>query len=97
MSQLVRLCVILFVLLIGLAFHLVNDQFVQLNYYFGNFELPFSLMLVLALCAGATLGMLACLPMLIKLKRRYHALDKRIKIAERELNKLRIISVKDEV
>jgi len=97
MSQTLRLCVILSALLIGLAFHLVNDQFVPFNYYLGSIELPFSFMLVLALCAGAGLGVLACLPLVIKLKRKNYALDRQVGSAKSELNSLRILPIKDEV
>ena len=97
MSQTIRLCVILFVFLIGLAFHLVNDQLVSFNYYLGSIELPFSFMLVAALCIGAGLGMLACLPLVLRLKRENYALDRQVGVAEKELNNLRIIPIKDEV
>ena len=95
MSQIVRLCVVLCVLLIGFAFHLVNDQFVPLNYYLGSVELPFSFMIVIAICVGAVLGVLACSPVLIKLKRENYVLNKQVGITEKELNNLRIIPIKD--
>ncbi len=96
MSHIVRLGVILSVFVIGFAFHLVNDEFVALNYYLGSVELPFSFMLAAALAVGAALGVLACLPMLLKLRRENYLLNKRLGMNEKELDKLRMIPVKDE-
>ena len=95
MSQILKLCVILLVMLIGVAFHLVNDQSVELNYYLGMIELPFSFVVAAAVCLGAVLGILASLPILFRLKRENYKLGKQVQVGERELNNLRTIPIKD--
>ncbi|MGH8246760.1 MAG: lipopolysaccharide assembly protein LapA domain-containing protein, partial [Gammaproteobacteria bacterium] len=66
MSRLLKLCLMLAIMLFGLAFHLRNDHFVTLDYYSGGIELPFSLWLFLALAVGAGLGVLASFPLLLR-------------------------------
>ena len=60
---------VLAVVLLGLTFHLRNGELVTLNYYFGSSELPLSLALAGALFLGALLGVLACLPRMVALRR----------------------------
>jgi len=95
MSRVLKLFLVLVVFLVGFAFHLRNDQFVQLDYYVGVINIPFSLWVVLTLGLGALLGILVSLPMILKLKRENTRLLKRVKISEKEINNLRTIPVKD--
>lgn len=95
MSRLLKLSLVLVVFIIGLAFHLRNDQFVNFNYYLGSFDLPFSFFMVLALGLGAVLGVLACMPLVIMLKRENMKLSRQASLASREINNLRVIPVKD--
>ena len=67
--SLIRFALILLVVLIGLAFHVRNDQLVMVDYYLGNHEIPLSLALAVALLGGAILGVLSGLPSWLKLKR----------------------------
>lgn len=60
---------VLAVVLLGLTFHLRNGELVTVNYYFGSSELPLSLALAGALFLGALLGVLACLPRMVTLRR----------------------------
>lgn len=96
MSRIVKLCIIVVVLFIGLAFHLRNDQFVLFDYYLGSFELPFSFMVVAAFSIGAVAGVLALVPTLTKLKAENHKLLRRVQVSEKEINNLRILPIKDE-
>ncbi len=95
MSYIVRLALVFIVLLFGLAFHLKNNQTIILDYYIGTIELPFSLIMVLVLCVGALLGLLASLPIIIKLKQQKNRLEKQIKKSEEEINNLRVIPIRD--
>ena len=60
---------VLAVVLLGLTFHLRNGELVTVDYYFGSSELPLSLALAGALFLGALLGVLACLPRMVALRR----------------------------
>lgn len=65
----VKLALVLLVVLLGLAFHLRNEQLVVIDFYLGSFEMPLSLALAVTLLAGACLGVLAGLPKWLALKR----------------------------
>lgn len=97
MSRLVKLCLFLFVVLIGLIFHLRNEQPVVIDYYLGSLEMPFSASIVFVLSIGVVLGVLVSLPVQLRLKRENARLLKQITIAEKEINALRVIPVKDNI
>ena len=95
MSRIPKLILVLAVLLLGLVFHLKNNQLIELNYYLGSLELSLSLLVVLVLCVGAMLGVLASLPVIVSLKRREMKLKRQIENSEKEINNLRVLPVKD--
>ena len=95
MSRIVKLIIVFVILLFGLAFHLKNNQLIELNYYVGVLPMPLSWLVVIVLIIGALLGILASLPMLIKLKQQKLKLEKQIKNSEKEINNLRVMPVKD--
>jgi lipopolysaccharide assembly protein A len=96
MSRIAKLIIVLAILLFGLAFHLKNNFPVELNYYVGTTPpLPLSVVVVIVLCLGAVLGVLASLPIIIKLKSQKLKLEKQIKNSEKEINNLRVMPVKD--
>lgn len=82
MSRVIRLLFLLVVLLAGIAFHLRNDAPVVLDYYTGVASLPFSVWLLLALTAGAVLGVLACLPSLVRGQVQNGRLRRRLQVLE---------------
>lgn len=95
MSRIAKLIIIFVILLSGLAFHLKNNQMIELNYYVGVIDMPLSWLVVIVLFIGAILGVIASLPMIIKLKRQKYKLEKQIKSSEKEINNLRVMPVKD--
>lgn len=95
MSRLLKVCFFIVIIFLGLIFHLKNDQLVELNYYVNSIPVSFSLVIVLTLCIGALLGVLASLPMILKLKHENTRLVRQVKMTEKEINNLRVIPVKD--
>lgn len=83
MSKIFKTALILFVILVGLAFHLRNEQAVVIDYYLGSREMPLSLAIAGALFLGALAGVLSSLPLLIKLKRDNARLGKRLRTQEK--------------
>ena len=90
-----KLIFIIFLLLLGLAFHVKNHQLVTLNYYVGEIQLSFSIIIVLAVCVGVLLGVLASIPIIIRNKQLNSRLKKEIKHREKEINNYRITPTKD--
>lgn len=95
MSRIAKLIIVFVILLSGLAFHLKNNQMIELNYYVGVLDMPLSWLVVIILFIGALLGVLASLPMIIKLKQQKLKLERQIKSSEKEINNLRVMPVKD--
>lgn len=95
MKFLPKLIFIIFILLLGLVFHVKNHQLVTLNYYVGEIQLSFSIIIVLAVCVGVLLGILASIPIIIRNKQLNSRLKKEIKHREKEINNYRITPTKD--
>ncbi|MFT5395011.1 MAG: putative membrane protein [Gammaproteobacteria bacterium] len=95
MSRIAKLILVFVILLIGLAFHLKNNQLIELNYYVDVISLPMSWLVVFVLFIGSMLGVLASLPIIIKLKRDKIMLERQIKNSEKEINNLRVMPVRD--
>lgn len=83
------------ILLAGLGFSLLNADKVALNYYFGQLDLPLSILLVLALVIGALLGLMVSLGAIFKAKREVRRLRKELKLKEKEGGKPRVLTTKD--
>ena len=86
---------IIVIIVLGLSFAGLNSTPVHINYYIGEAELPLSLLLVLALSAGALIGLLFGLSLFLRMKCNNLQLRRRIKSAEKEVDNLRAIPIKD--
>ena len=95
MKRIITFIVLLLVTLLGLTFALMNAENVKLDYYFGSFEAPLSLVVVLAMIIGAALGVLASVGIVVGQKRELARLRKRAKIANEEVANLRSLPLKD--
>ncbi len=95
MKRIIFLVVFLFVSVIGLSFALLNVEMVKLNYYFGTITAPLSIVVAVSLAVGALLGVLASMGMALGLKRETIRLRHNLKIAEKELENLRSLPLKD--
>lgn len=69
MVRLLRLLILLFVLIVGLAFHARNGQTVTLDLYVSRVTAPASLIVAGSLAAGALLGVLVAVPRLLLQRR----------------------------
>lgn len=95
MSRIAKLILVFIILMIGLTFHLKNNQLIELNYYVNVIDIPVSWLVVIVLIIGSLLGLLASLPIIIMLKRDKMILEKQIKNSEKEINNLRVMPIKD--
>lgn len=96
MLRLVYLFMALFVVILGVAFSVLNADYVTLHYYLGSIELPLSLILVLAMIVGATLGVFASLSFIIGSRRKSAKLKRTVEAAEKEILNLRNIPIKNQ-
>lgn len=78
-----------------LLFTLLNAELVSLNYYLGQVEQPLALILVVTFVAGALIGLLSSVVMIISARHEISKLRKQIKQTEQEVMNLRSIPIKD--
>ena len=95
MSRILIPLLVLVVILLGVVFHLRNDQLIVLDYFIGSNEFYFSIWLVSAFALGAILGIVSSIPMILKLKRDVLRLERAVKLNEKEITNLRVMPVKD--
>jgi putative membrane protein len=74
---------------------MLNSQSVVINYYIGQRTIPLSLLLVIVFAIGSLLGLLVSSWIVFKTKMQNHKLRKRLKLAEKEVENLRAIPLKD--
>ena len=77
MKFIVKLILIIFILLFGLAFHIRNHQLVTLNYYVSEVQLSFSVIILIAISIGVLLGILVSIPIIIRTRKRNSRLKKK--------------------
>ena len=94
-KKIIYTCLFIIILIAGLAFFLRNSQVQEFNYLIGTITLPLALLVLLSLFAGVICGLLAVIPLLLRQRRRIARLEKQALIAEKEINNLRIVPVKD--
>ncbi len=90
-----KLLLFLLVMVAGAAFAVMNAEHVNLDYYFGTAEVPLSVVLLVALCVGALLGIVASLGALAGLKRENSTLKRKVQLASQEVNNLRSLPIKE--
>lgn len=95
MARVLYLTLAILVALGGLAFHVLNDQPVVLNYFVGAVEVQLSWVVVGVLVVGVTLGMLVTLASLLRARGEVRRLSRRFEQAEREVASLRALTLKD--
>lgn len=95
MLRIVRFVLFLIILVASLGFALINAEVVPIDYYFGHWDVPLSLTLVITAAAGALFGVVSCLGTIFRLKREVSRLRKTVKLSETEIMNLRSIPIKD--
>ncbi len=86
---------LLILMLLAIAFALLNASPVKINYYFIEQTIPLSLLLVLTLVIGLFIGFFSGFLMFLRQKRINYQLKKRIKLADQEIENLRKIPLSD--
>jgi putative membrane protein len=93
--RIIKLILLMLIVMLGAVFAVLNAEPVQFNYYFGTLQLPFSLVMTIALGCGVFLGILACMGLMFGMKRENIQLKRRSQLASQEVNNLRALPLKD--
>lgn len=72
----------------------LNISQVEFNYYFGSTQLPLSLLLLLAITAGALLGLIMTAGIALSAMGEKRRLKQRLQLREQEIRNLREIPIK---
>ena len=89
--KLLSFFIVLLLIAIGVTFSCLNAQPVVINYYLGEHTFPLSLLLVLALAAGVLVGLLIGMFMYVGAKSQSLRLNRRVRLAEKEVANLRAV------
>ena len=96
MRRIIKYIFIFLVTVFAVTFTLLNSQPVTINFYLGNFEIDLVIVILACLAIGSLLGVTAVLGKLISFKQEIARKDKKIKVAEKEVENLRSLPLKDE-
>lgn len=98
MKKLISLVFFLILVVIALTINLQNPQTVELNYYFNlQWEAPIVLVLTLTFVLGLVFGWLFMTVSVLKNKRAVGKTKRQLAKAEKEVENLRAMPIKDEV
>lgn len=86
---------LIIVVVLGLTFACLNIDNVSVNYYIGTATMPLSILLAFTFGLGGLAGLLATLKGTIQLKHERRCLRQRLKTAEKEIENLRVMPLKD--
>ncbi|OGT21380.1 MAG: hypothetical protein A3C55_04045 [Gammaproteobacteria bacterium RIFCSPHIGHO2_02_FULL_42_13] len=92
----IKYMIVLLLILLGISFAILNSETVTINYYLGTKQMPLSLLLIVAFGLGLLIGWISMSFKVLRLKTNLYRLKKKLQVAEKEIDNLRAIPVKDE-
>jgi putative membrane protein len=95
MKRIFSLIVGLVIVAFGVTFGSLNYSEVKVDYYVGQVQMPLPFLLVLTLAIGCLLGVFVFLGIFLRVKRDNYRLRSKLKTAEKEIDNLRSIPLKD--
>jgi putative membrane protein len=95
LMRFIKLFFLIFVMLFGAVFAVLNSDSIPVNYYFGSREMPLSLVLTLVLGVGVLLGLFSGMGRIVGLKREIQMLKRRSEMVSKEVNNLRALPLKE--
>ena len=89
MLTILRNVLLILAVLLGVVFAYFNTSTVQIDYLFGQLDMPLVLALALILIVGLALGVLICLPYTLRTRSKLASTRRRLQQTEVELKNLR--------
>ena len=87
---------LLILIILGITFAILNADPVAIHYYIGSKQFPLSLLLVISFGVGLFVSFLYMGLVVLRLKSERRHLRKRLSVAEKEIDNLRAIPIRDE-
>ena len=94
MRRIAYLVFISILVLLGLAFTLLNVSTVTLEFYIGQIRMPLAVLVILAVLVGTLLGILVSTVLVYRYRSENRTLRKKVTLAEKEILNLRNIPIK---
>ncbi len=85
------------IILTGIIFACLNAELVVLHYIVGTSHLPLSMLLVITLFLGCIIGWIVGIPKYVKQKNLIRQIQKKLDLAEKELDNLRTMPYKESI
>ena len=93
MIKVIKFILLVFFLILGAAFAIINDQPVELDLYFLVTSLPLSLILLLATGVGILMGAFVSAFYFMRLRRENAVLRRQSRLVEQEVKNLRSLPI----
>lgn len=94
--KVVSYLIVLLLLILGVTFALLNATSVSIHYYLGVAQLPLSLLLLISFALGLIVALIVMGIIVLRLKAKNLGLKRRLTLAEKEIENLRIMPIKEE-
>lgn len=91
--RLMRYLTLLVILVLGISFAVLNPGEMTLNYWFASKTLPMSLFSVIIFALGCATGLLLAAGLFVTARMETWRLERRLKVAEKEIRNLRVIPI----
>ncbi len=95
MLRLVNILLLITLIVLGLSFAVLNADPVTLNYYFGNKQIPLSMIVVVALATGAVIGVLVSMGILLRQKQQTFRLRRQLKQVEKRATSTSVLPARE--
>ena len=95
MLRLVNILLLITLIVLGLSFAVLNADPVTLNYYFGNKQIPLSMIVVVALATGAVIGVLVSMGILLRQKQQIFQIRRQLKQAEKSTASTSVVPARE--
>lgn len=95
MKRIITIALFLCVFAIAASFSALNPSPVTINFYVIEFNLPLSVVVVIAMLTGALITGFAFAMSTLRLRYENTRLRKKLSVSEQEINSLRILPIKD--
>lgn len=89
-------CIFVLAFVLSIVFAAFNMHSVAISVYFAEWQLPLSLIVIIALLIGLLIGATILFLSAVKLRYQNHRLQHKLNSVEQELNSLRILPIRDE-
>jgi putative membrane protein len=95
MLRLINILLLITLVVLGLSFAVLNADPVPLNYYFGYRDIPLSMIVVVSLAAGAIIGVLVSMGILLRQKQQTFRLRRQLKKVEKSTTSASVLPARE--